>query len=313
MPERLEVSTALREAPMTEVPQIIDGVPLTEKQKAKLTDVLSVLHKPYEAHHEFINGHCFHFFFSEGPSLTIGPHGGLWWYLNAQQREVHPNFWDNGQPSLTIGKLVASLQHGAIPENNQTAGTIPRKRYSKPVTNSDPYNFSLQFPESEISDLVTERLKTVDQEGAFQAGRSIVSGNYVRENLNIIVAWKMADNVHLTPVMASLSQNTDAEIEQALQSVVTADGERSAIEALDKLHGVGVPVASALLTAIDPEKYTIIDVHALRSLGMSDTYIQKVDYYLAYLKKCRELAQQFKISLRTLDHALWQWGWIHRR
>jgi hypothetical protein len=303
---------------MVEVPQIIDGFPLTEKQKAKLTAVLSVQNKPYETHHEFINGHCFHVFFSGGPSLTIGPYGGLWWYLNAQQRKVHPNFWDDGQPSLTIERFVASLQHGAFPEKNQTAGAVPSKlktirACSEPRTNGDPYNFDLQFTEAEISELVTERLKTVNQERAFQAGRSIASGNYIRQNLNMIVEWKMADNVHLTPVMTNITQNTDAVIEQVLRSASAANNERSAIEALDKLHGVGVPIASAVLTAIAPEKYTIIDVHALRSLGVSDDLIQKVDYYLAYLNKCRELAKQFKISLRTLDHALWQWGWVHRR
>jgi hypothetical protein len=294
--------------PMLDVPQIVDGVPLNEKQKAKLGDVLSVVAEPYEIHHEFINGPCFHIFFSGGTRLTVGPHGGLWWYLNPQQREVQPNSWDNNQP-LSIAKLAAYLHQG-----NRNAGTVQSKpttraRVDSPA-NLDPYNFVLQFPESEISGLVARRLTNVAQDKAFQAGRSIASGSYTRENLNAIVEWKM-EGVHLTRVMSYLAQNSDVEIEAALRLAVSTDNEQSAIDTLDKLHGIGVPVASAVLTAINPEKYTIIDIYALRSLGVPNGPAEKVDYYLTYLRKCRELAQQFKISLRTLDHALWQWGFEH--
>jgi hypothetical protein len=68
-----------------------------------------------------------------------------------------------------------------------------------------------------------------------------------------------------------------------------------------------VPVASAVLTAINPERYTIIDFRALESLGIND-YNLTVDYYLDYLKQCRELAGQHSVSLRDLDRALWQWS-----
>jgi hypothetical protein len=121
------------------------------------------------------------------------------------------------------------------------------------------------------------------------------------------------EGVHLTRVMSYVDQNNDAEIDHALSSAINAGTEREAIEILDTLHGVGVPVASAIMTTINPVRYTIIDIYALRSLGVSDAPTDNVDYYVAYLQKCRELAQQFKISLRTLDHALWQWGYEHRQ
>ena len=83
--------------------------------------------------------------------------------------------------------------------------------------------------------------------------------------------------------------------------------ERSAIETLTKLHGVGIPVASAILTLINPDKYTIIDYRALESLGVTD-WPDSVEYYLGYLAGCRELARRYNKSLRTLDRALWQWS-----
>jgi hypothetical protein len=71
------------------------------------------------------------------------------------------------------------------------------------------------------------------------------------------------------------------------------------------VNGIGVATTATIL----PEKYTIIDVNALEALGVDDrSKGQAVDYLAYLLKKCRELAAQFKVSLRTTDRALWQWG-----
>ena len=175
---------------------------------------------------------------------------------------------------------------------------------------TDPFNFVLQFLPSEIDSLVARRLTNVEEEKAMAAGCEIAAGDFNRENLNVIVRWKM-EGAHLTRVMSYVDQNTETDIAHALSSAITAGTEREAIEVLDRLHGVGVPVASAIMTTIDPVRYTIIDIYALRSLGISDAPTNSVDYYLTYLRKCRELAQQLKIPLRTLDHALWQWGYEH--
>jgi len=70
---------------------------------------------------------------------------------------------------------------------------------------------------------------------------------------------------------------------------------------------VEIPVASAILTAIDQERYTIIDFRALEALGISSAY-HTVDSYLKYLAHCRLLACQNNVRLRELDRALWQWS-----
>lgn len=175
------------------------------------------------------------------------------------------------------------------------------------AVSSDPYNFVLQFTASEIPALVARRLTNVDEENAFEAGRRISEGDYRRQNLEVIVDWKIP-NFYLARLMSHLGRNTDSDIAAALGSAVSASSEKSAVDVLDGLHGVGVPVASAILTTVLPEKYTIIDVYALKALGVTDKLKDRVDYYLLYLEKCRELANQFKVSLRTMDHALWQWG-----
>ena len=96
----------------------------------------------------------------------------------------------------------------------------------------------------------------------------------------------------------------------ALHLAVHAQTERAAIAVLCGLHGVDVPVASAILTAVAPERFTIIDYRALESLGVTN-YVPTVDFYLAYLRACRELVRENTVSLRELDRALWQWSKEH--
>jgi hypothetical protein len=161
---------------------------------------------------------------------------------------------------------------------------------------SDPYNFVLQSTQSEIAGLVAQREDNVEQDASFEAGGRIAGRGYSRQNLEVMIAWKM-EGVPLTRVMSYLGQNTEAEIDHALRSAIATDSGRSAIEILDRLHGVGVPVASAILTTILREKYTIIDVNALEALGVDDKSKGQAIYYLAYLKKCGALAAQFNVSL----------------
>jgi hypothetical protein len=163
------------------------------------------------------------------------------------------------------------------------------------------HNFVLQFDPFEIPRLAARYGPDQDEE-AFRAGSSIAAGNYTRENLNVIVRWKS------TRRAALIDDNTDTEIAKALRFAADIrTSERLAVEILDGLHGVGVPVASAILTTIHPTKYTVIDFRALESLGVSK-WDGSVDYYLGYLRACSELAFKHKVSLRTLDRALWQWS-----
>jgi hypothetical protein len=79
----------------------------------------------------------------------------------------------------------------------------------------------------------------------------------------------------------------------------------AAVSVLSGPYGVEIPVASAVLTAVAPERYTIIDYRALKALGEKRTW-HSVDSYLAYLLCCRKLVRENGVSLRELDRALWQ-------
>lgn len=160
---------------------------------------------------------------------------------------------------------------------------------------------NLRFHPSRIDDLAEQYGYAEDKE-ALKAGRRILAGEYGIENLKIIVRWKSARPIRW------IEGNNAKTIVDALGFAASKNANvKAAIEKLDDLYGVGIPMASAILTMMHPKVYTIIDVRALEALGVVD-WPNTSDFYEAYLRKCRELAKQHGKSLRTLDRALWQWS-----
>jgi hypothetical protein len=161
--------------------------------------------------------------------------------------------------------------------------------------------FCLQFPPEKIPEYA-KKYEFGDDEAALEAGRKISNGDYSLTNLRAIYDWKTAGRGR-----GRITANRQAEISEILKFAASAKSERAAISVLCGLKGVAVPVASAILTAINPERYTIIDFRALEALG-TDSTNRSVDYYLQYVATCRKLANEHRTTLRELDRALWQWS-----
>jgi hypothetical protein len=169
------------------------------------------------------------------------------------------------------------------------------------MTHGSDYQFLPQFEPSKIDELA-KRYDSKEDEEPLQAGRAIQNGDHSRANVMKIFEWKTGGRGR-----TRLSGNTDIEIADALRIAVEAKTDRASVAVLCGLNGVAVPVASAILTAIDPSRYTIIDFRALEALGYTGSD-RTIDFYLAYLSKCRNFAKEYKVSLRDLDRALWQWS-----
>jgi hypothetical protein len=77
------------------------------------------------------------------------------------------------------------------------------------------------------------------------------------------------------------------------------------------LRGVGVAVASVVLHFADPTRYPIYDVRvraALRRIGVRRPFPPTATGWAAYAAVLREIAARHRVSLRTLDKALWRLG-----
>ncbi len=123
-----------------------------------------------------------------------------------------------------------------------------------------------------------------------------------------IVRWK-------SPRSTTYAQrNTAKQVADLTREAFAAQDPCIAARKLDCLHGVGVRMASAILTVFDPCRYTVLDVRAwaslqmlgLRELGLRPSMsLDSAETYVAYLAACGRLAVEHRVDLRTLDRCLW--------
>jgi len=143
--------------------------------------------------------------------------------------------------------------------------------------------------------------------------------------------WVMNDLVWIAywKLRAQLLKNRKDDVEKIFEKVQNLDENQveDKIVELKKLQGVRTAVASAILTFMNPERYTVIDQHAVRALKhynkleddfpVIDNSSNESEYtpsqYGKYLQACNELANEkldedCEYPLRTLDRALWKIG-----
>ena len=169
------------------------------------------------------------------------------------------------------------------------------------MSKSVRHQFALQFDPQEIERLA-ERYDYPSDAPAPDAGSRIRSGSFKRADVEAIFEWKTKGRGR-----SRRKKNSDDEITDVLSLALQAKTARAAISVLCGLRGVNVPVASAILTAIAPEHFTVIDFRVLEALGC-DGKSPSVDFYLEYLESCRLLSAQHHVELRKLGRALWQWS-----
>jgi len=136
-----------------------------------------------------------------------------------------------------------------------------------------------------------------------KAGEAIRNGDYGRQHFEAIFRWKTKNRGKSRTL-----KNSDSEIAEALRIAVVLKSPKLAISVLRGLAGVEIPVASAIMTAIKPKDYTILDFRAAEALGEEPGQTWSIPYYERYLAFCKDLAAEWGMSLRDLDRALWMWS-----
>jgi thermostable 8-oxoguanine DNA glycosylase len=142
------------------------------------------------------------------------------------------------------------------------------------------------------------------------AGSRIRKGERTKKNLDKIFLWKHESSPYYKSLKRSFDFNSEECVETVLTRVAKSATDAEAVIELTRLKGVDVRTASAMLANIYPGRFTVMDIHALRALGINNN--EKVALYLIYNQICSHIAQKCGVSLRTLDRALWEWGKTHR-
>jgi hypothetical protein len=142
-----------------------------------------------------------------------------------------------------------------------------------------------------------------DDAHAIRLGEAARSrGHFTKPAFVTVCAWKTARS---KPLVAS---NTAADVQEATRLALAASSEALRIQIPMALHGVSWGTSSVLLHLAHRDRYPIIDFRALEALGVEKTLTCTLPLWFAYVAKCRELASDAGVNMRTLDRAMWQWS-----
>jgi len=141
----------------------------------------------------------------------------------------------------------------------------------------------------------------------FQAARCIER----KEDFLEIVRWKAPRQT------GHASENRPEKLRRASAQAFALASEDRVVEAIKSLRapalsGVGTRVATAILMFYEPNRFTVLDKLAWRSLvhlGVLDAFdcwFEEPEDYPPYLGACTRLAKWFQHTLRDTDRALWQ-------
>jgi hypothetical protein len=179
--------------------------------------------------------------------------------------------------------------------------------------------FQLQPVELELQQLAEEYWQEAGERerqleaAAYEAGEAIRSGEHTLPNLETIVRWKSERMVHY--LIGNSSENIRTALAVAASPETSAE---DAVNALIALRGVDISIASAILAAIYPEHYAVLDFRALEAMGHAR---HDVHFYAEYNSALKRLAECGVVkaqeglpaptALHALERALWEWSRTH--
>jgi hypothetical protein len=134
------------------------------------------------------------------------------------------------------------------------------------------------------------------------------------EELLAVYAWKEGGrNRRIQDIRRNLEGDVDF-TKQLSVAAFASDEEYKRISILDRLHGVGIAVASVILTVLAPETYGIIDIRVWRLLyeyGEVDHDPEgrelTLESWLDYLPKVRHWAAELGVSAREVERRLFEY------
>jgi hypothetical protein len=167
--------------------------------------------------------------------------------------------------------------------------------------------FRVRFPITDVpfwSALYTYADSTEIEAIGSTAGRR---GWYTRDEFLTVMLWKTQRTKSLC------AQNTESAVVEATRLALTTADERQRMKALLGLRGIAYPTASTLLHFAHRDRYPILDVRAIWSLGVDQRpRFYSFEFWWDYVQTCRSLAREAGVPLRTLDRALWQYAKEHQ-
>ena len=122
-----------------------------------------------------------------------------------------------------------------------------------------------------------------------------------------IIIWK--SNRAKGKVLTGIKKNNKS-VRRIMRDVYDTKNPEEKIKILTKIKGIGLPIASAILTVCYPNKFTILDYRVWNIL-LKDKKVKgknspkTISEYLDYVDICKNYAKKLKLSLRDFDKTMW--------
>ena len=173
----------------------------------------------------------------------------------------------------------------------------------------------LKLPYARLESLVRRHLSTEeDQTTTVLIGRLRAAkkrGYLTSSELETVCYWKSPRAIH------HIRSNSLATIRAATRLALATENEREKLEALRQLKGVSVPMASALLTLIDPRRYGVIDIRVWQLLHKVGTVTKNeagigfnYSHWEQFLILLRHFARKYGVKARDIERTLFL---VHRK
>ncbi len=168
--------------------------------------------------------------------------------------------------------------------------------------------FKLRFPGGAIAHWAEQYPAIYDDEPVVALGEvARATGYLTREQFLNIAEWKTKRS------KSRCRKNSEEFVRAVTSSALASDEPRFKIEVLRLLDGVDWATASVVLHFCDREKWPILDFRAFWSLGEEVPRNLDFDSWQNYTSFTRELAQEWSVSMRTLDMALWSYSKVNQK
>lgn len=163
-------------------------------------------------------------------------------------------------------------------------------------------------------------LSTVEAEHLELLPETFASGDYGWRDAEWVVQWYYRrllggySNAARRAAEASYDENTYEDVHVAIAGAVEAETTADKLESLTALSGVDVPVASAFLQFLAPDRYVVVSKREWgvlhRSGELDEAYPDPpaVPDYERYIETVQSVASRCDCSLQDLYRALWLLG-----
>lgn len=172
----------------------------------------------------------------------------------------------------------------------------------------------LRFHESKIESwerryLYTQRLQDENNEERLIGLKERIQQNeeMTREELYDVQTWKSTRRLRL------LDENSDDQIRKITREAFGVSDDWDKLDILMELHGISYARASVILHLYDKGRYPIIDRYAVWTVDRNEIVKNSYskDFWCEYVRFCRDIESSNGFGMRTIDRALWDFGWYY--